>query len=78
MALAGSNNKYLAVGTDLELCSEPELNDLILVELTPDVQHAQDHWVHQQLATTVTSVRILLFDAAIYLLLSFSLLTLYI
>lgn len=33
----------------LELCSEPELNDLIAIDLTPDVQDAQDHWIHQEL-----------------------------
>jgi len=37
---------------DLELSSKPELYNLILVELTPDVQNAQNHRVHQQLEQT--------------------------
>ena len=50
------SSNHPIVDTDLELCSEPELDDLILVELTPDVQHTEDHWIHQQLAMTVTSI----------------------
>jgi len=49
------NNNNPKFDTDLELCSEPELHNLILVELTPDVQHAQNHGVHQQLTTTVNT-----------------------
>jgi len=50
-----NNNNNPKFDTDLELCSEPELHNLILVELTPDVQHAQNHGVHQQLTTTVNT-----------------------
>ncbi len=34
---------------DLELSSKPELDDLVFVQLTPDVQYTEDHRVHQQL-----------------------------
>jgi len=65
------NNKHV-VDRDLELCSEPKVDDLILVELTPNVQHTENHWVHQQLATTATSSKCSLlhisFNTATYLL----------
>lgn len=33
----------------LEAGAEPEANNHVLVQLAPDVQHRQDHRVHQQL-----------------------------
>ena len=33
----------------LELWSEPEVDDGVLIQLAPDVQDAQDHGVHQEL-----------------------------
>ena len=33
----------------LELRSKPEVDDLILVELAPDIQDAENHGVHQDL-----------------------------
>ena len=33
----------------LELCSKPEVDDGVLVELAPDVHHGHHHGVHQHL-----------------------------
>lgn len=32
----------------LEASTKPETDNCFLVELTPDVNHRQDEWVHQQ------------------------------
>ena len=37
------------VWANLELSSKPKLNNLVLVELTPNVQHTQYQQIHQQL-----------------------------
>lgn len=33
----------------LEAGAEPKVDNGILVQLAPDIQHGQDHWVHEEL-----------------------------